>query len=64
MPKHTKADYYGFFLTGLFGVIDDAEMSGYDEEGIEHLREAREIFMSEFRIRHPGHWDRGEPNSN
>jgi hypothetical protein len=60
-PPHTEADYYGFFMTSLFGIIDDAEMSGYNPEATELLRQAREIFWREFTERHPGHWDRPTP---
>jgi hypothetical protein len=60
-PKYTAAEYYGFFMTGLMGLVDDAELSGYDARGTELLRQARVIFWREFRERHPGHWDR---NSN
>lgn len=62
-PAHTDADYYGFFMTGLFGVIDDAEMAGYNREGTELLRQAREIFWQEFSQRHPGHWERPTSSS-
>ncbi|HET6526572.1 hypothetical protein [Sphingopyxis sp.] len=44
-------DYYAIFLNGLAGLIDDAEMSGWDEDGIAHLREADEYFRSDYRIR-------------
>jgi len=57
-PKHSDADYYGMFMTGLFGLLDDAELSGYSPEGIAHLRQARELFWAEFNHRHPGHWNR------
>ena len=57
-PPYSDADYYGFFMTGLFGLIDDAELSGYDRDGIERLRQARELFWTEFKSRHPGHWER------
>ena len=55
-PPYSEADYYGFVLTGLLGLIDDAEASECDHEGIELLRLAREIFFEEFQRRHPGHW--------
>ena len=45
-----KPDYYAIFLNALEGLIDDAEMSGYDSDGIGHLREASEFFRSEYRI--------------
>ena len=44
-------DYYEIFLNGLVGLIDDAEMSGWDEDGIIHLREAEQYFRSDYRIR-------------
>jgi len=44
-------DYYATFLNGLAGLIDDAQMSGWDEDGIIHLREAEEYFQSDYRIR-------------
>jgi hypothetical protein len=40
----SESDYYAMFLNGLAGLIDDAEMSGYDPDGIAHLREANEFF--------------------
>lgn len=52
-PDRPEADYYGRFLTGLAGLIDDAEMSGFDRDGIAHLREANEYFRSDYRILHP-----------
>ena len=58
---HTDGDYYGFFMTGLLGLLDDAQISSYSPEGIEHLRAAREAFSREFRQRHPDQW---APNSN
>jgi len=54
--KHTDADYYGFFMTALLGLVDDAELSGYSQEATESLRRARDLFMQEFLARHPGHW--------
>jgi len=57
-PPHTAADYYGFVLTSLFGVIDDAEASDCNPEGIALLRQARDLFWAEFQRRHPGAWDR------
>ena len=56
-PPYTEADYYGFVLTGLFGVIDDAEASGCDPAGITMLRQAADILWAEFKQRHPGAWD-------
>lgn len=44
-------DYYEIFLNGLSGLIDDAEISGWDEDGITHLREADGYFRSDYRIR-------------
>jgi hypothetical protein len=56
-PPYTAAAYYGFVLTGLLGVIDDAEASECDPEGVALLRVARDIFLDEFQQRHPGAWD-------
>ncbi len=47
-PPFTAADYYGFVLTGLFGVIDDAEASECNPEGIALLEQARDLFWAEF----------------
>jgi hypothetical protein len=47
----SEPDYYASFLNGLAGLIDDAELSGWDENGIAHLREADEFFRSDYRIR-------------
>ena len=55
------ADYYGYFMTALFGLIDDAELSGYDQDAVEHLRRARELFWAEFRQRHPVHQPTASP---
>jgi len=55
-PPYTDANYYGFFMTGLFGLLDDAELSGFDQNGIALLREARDIFWAEFQRRHPNAW--------
>jgi hypothetical protein len=55
-PPYSDADCYGFFMTGLFGLIDDAELAGYSPYGIELLREARELFWAEFKERHPAAW--------
>lgn len=49
-------EYYGYFMTGLLGLLDDAELASYSAEGIEHLRRAREAFLQEFRERHPNTW--------
>ena len=57
-PPYSDADYYGFVLTGLFGVIDDAEASNCDPEGVALLRRASDRFLTEFKKRHPGHWER------
>lgn len=59
--KDTPADYYGYFMTALMGLEDDATLSGYSEAGQELLREAIRIFGAEFDERHPGH--RGKPGS-
>jgi len=56
-PPYADADYYGFFMTGLFGLIDDAELAGYSPYGIELLREARELFWAEFKETHPAAWE-------
>jgi hypothetical protein len=53
---HTDGDYYGFFMTGLFGLLDDAEQAGYSSEGLSHLRAARDAFLREFHQRHPDQW--------
>jgi hypothetical protein len=46
-------DYYAGFLNALAGLIDDAEMSNYDTDGLQHLREAEEYFRSHWRtIKH------------
>ncbi|MBB4097326.1 hypothetical protein [Sphingomonas kyeonggiensis] len=60
-PPYSDADYYGFVLTGLFGVIDDAEASQCDPEGIAFPRQARDLFWAEFQRRHPGAWDPKPP---
>jgi len=62
-PQHTDAAYYGFFMTGLLGLLDDAELSGYSAAGVAHLRRAREEFWREFQTRHPDAWKRSEPLS-
>jgi hypothetical protein len=56
-PPYTEADYYGFVLTGLFGVINDAEASHCNSAGITLLRQAAEILWAEFKQRHTGAWD-------
>jgi hypothetical protein len=60
---HTDADYYGFFMTALLGLVDDAELSGYSREATESLRRARDLFMQEFHSRHPEHWRKTDPAS-
>ena len=55
-PKHTDADYYGMFMSGLFGLIDSAELSGYSAEATALLNQACEIFRSEHQARHPNAW--------
>ena len=45
-----EPDYYIMFLNSLEGLIDSAEMSGYDADGIAQLREASEFFWSDYRI--------------
>ncbi|QTH19820.1 hypothetical protein HRJ34_15765 [Rhizorhabdus wittichii] len=57
-PKHTDAEYYGFFMTGLFGLIDDGSLSGYSGEGVVLLCKARDLFWEEFQSRHPDAWRR------
>lgn len=52
----SDADYYGFVLTGLFGVIEDAEASQCSPKAIALLNEASELLWAEFKERHPGHW--------
>jgi len=39
-PPYTDADYYGFFMTSLFGLVDDAELSGYSPDATTLLRQA------------------------
>ena len=46
-----QPDSYAMFLNALDGLIDDAEMSGWDGDGLTNLREAREFFSSDYRIR-------------
>lgn len=53
--KDTPADYYGYFMTALMGLEDDACLSGYSLAGRELLREAIMIFGAEFDERHPGY---------
>jgi len=59
--KDTPADFYGYFMTALMGIEDDAALSGYSLAGQELLREAIKIFGAEFDERHPGHW--GNPGT-
>jgi hypothetical protein len=47
-PPYSDADDHGFVLTGLFGVIDDAEASPCDPEGIALLNQAKELLLAEF----------------
>jgi hypothetical protein len=56
-PPYTASDYYGFVLTGLFGVIDDAEASECDPAAIDLLRQASGLLWAEFQRRYPGAWD-------
>lgn len=53
--EDTPADCYGYFMTALMGLEDDATMLGYSPAGQELLREAIRIFGTEFNERHPGH---------
>jgi hypothetical protein len=55
-PPYTDAEYYGFFMTSLFGLVDDAQLSGYSPEGTALLRQAQDLFRQEFRTRHPDAW--------
>jgi len=50
-------DYYAIFLNAISGLIDDAEMLGWDEDGIAQLREANEFFRSDYRIRRQAEQD-------
>jgi nitroreductase len=45
-----EPDYYRGFLNGILGMIDVAQMAGYDADGIAQLREASEFFESDYRI--------------
>ncbi|MCY1672706.1 hypothetical protein OVA07_17035 [Novosphingobium sp. SL115] len=47
----TPLSDYAAFLNCVLGTIDDAELSGFDQDGIAHLREAYEFFSSDYRIR-------------
>jgi hypothetical protein len=55
-PPYTDADYYGQFMTALFGLIDDADLSGYDREATKLMRQARDRYWEEFKERHPDQW--------
>lgn len=46
-----KPDYYASFINAVAGLIDDAELEGWDPDGLAHLREAQEAFRSDYRIR-------------
>ena len=50
-------------MTGLFGLLDDAELSGFDQNGIALLREARDLFWAEFQRRHPYAWGQNRTES-
>lgn len=52
-PRFTPEGDYATFLNGLAGLIDDADMAGYDPAAVELLAEARERFWQEFFRRHP-----------
>lgn len=43
-------DHYAGFITSLAGLIDGAQLSGYDADGIAQLIEAMEYFRSDYRI--------------
>jgi hypothetical protein len=59
---HDRAeDYYGSFMTALFGLVDDAELSGYSPEATALMRQAQELFWAEFMQRHPGAWKGASP---
>jgi hypothetical protein len=60
-PPYTDADYYGFFMTEVFGLVDHAELSGYSPEGTALLREAQDLFWQEFKTRHPDAWTEKTP---
>lgn len=53
-PPHTDADYYGFFLLELRGVIEDARNAGWDPAGVDLLSRGRDRFLAEFAERWPG----------
>ena len=50
---HTDEQYYGYFMSALMGLEDDATLSGYSEEGIGYLRLAIDAFEEESRQRFP-----------
>ena len=59
-----ETDYYLMFLNSLEGLIDVAELSGYDADGIGQLRDASESFWSEYRILNQGRHDAAaKPNA-
>ena len=53
VPRHTDEAYYGFFMSALVGLEDDATLSGYSEEGTSYLRLAIDAFTEEARQRFP-----------
>lgn len=53
-PQIAPADEYGGFLSGLLGLVDEAELLDYDEKGRSLLCQARDRFFREFQERHPG----------
>jgi nitroreductase len=50
LGQASEPDYYAGFLNGILGMIDAAQMAGYDADGIAQLREASEFFESDYRI--------------
>lgn len=46
-----EPDYYAMFLNALAGLIDDAELQRWDQDGVAHLREATDYFRSDYRMR-------------
>jgi len=60
-PPHSDAEYYGFFMTSLFGLLDDAQLTGYSPAGTEMLRQAQNLFWEEFKSRHPDAWTEQTP---
>lgn len=63
LPPYTDAAYYGFFMTSLSGLVDDAELSGYSPKGTTLLRQAQDLFWQEFRTRHPDAWTDKSPST-